>query len=172
MVREKRLIVRLSPGEHLCLAAAARASALAPSSWVRHQALRAAGSAPKPAPLPAPPLRSPAATHAHVASTCFTAAQIESLRDYAQACGLTVSQFMRQVLLGVVPVVRRSPVRAAIVAVNRAAINLDQLLRLADRGSVAAPDLQRAAAEILVEVRALRAALLKADAAASPEPAA
>lgn len=170
MVREKKLVVRLSTGELLCLAAAAKASALAPSSWVRHQALRAAGSAPAAAPLAAPPSPSPTANRSQAATVRFTAEQIERVRDHAQACGLTMSAFMNQVILGAVPAVRRSPVRAAIVAVNRAAIDLDQLLRLADHGTLVAPDLQRAAAQILVEVRALRAALLLVDAGASPEP--
>jgi hypothetical protein len=173
MNRDQRTCVCLSPDEHLRLAAAASASGMPLSAWLRYQALRAAGIAPAPpAPLPAVPPRGPAGKRSHHAGIWFTKDEFESLREHARACGQTRAGYMRQVILEVDPGARRPSVRSAIVAVNRASLLLRRLLGLAERGIVVAPDLERAVAEILVEVRSLRAALLRADAVSSSEPAA
>jgi hypothetical protein len=83
---------------------------------------------------------------------------------------LTLSGFIRQLILGFKPIARRPLVRSAIVAVNRAGANLNQLLHLAGDGIVLAPDLMHAVAAVLDEIHSLRDALLRADAAGASDP--
>ena len=100
----------------------------------------------------------------------LTPDQAKTVGEYAHACGQTLAGFISQLVLDVDPGARRRSIRAAIVAVHRASLNLRQLLNLAERGIVVAPDLQHGTAEILAEVRELLAALLRADAAWPSEP--
>jgi len=100
----------------------------------------------------------------------FTVKQFEVLDEHARACELTVAAFMREVLLGSIPVARRPIARSAIVAVNRAARELNPLVQLAYRGTLLAPDLMRVVTRLLDEIHMLRDALLTADDAASRQP--
>ena len=166
MARIKLLSVRLSAGEFLAVCIAAQRSAMAPASWVRCQALRAAEGAASPAAgFQPPPPATPPSKLTHTAATRFTAEQFEALDSYARACGLPVAAFIRQLVLGVKPMARRPEARSAIVAVNRVGNNLNQLVKLANSGVILAPDLLRVVREVLVELHALRAAFFRADAA-------
>jgi hypothetical protein len=189
--RIKLLAVRVSAGEYLRLAAAAEAAGLAPSAWVRHQALHAADLRPEPAPHFQPPpaasvasvataaasaasatAAAPPARLARTAGTRFTTEHLEALADHARACGLTRAAYIRQVVLGVTPAARRPLSHAAIVAVNRVGNNLNQLVHLAHTGVVLPPDLRRAVEEVRRTVQALRDTLLSADLADPTAPAA
>jgi hypothetical protein len=177
--RIKLLAVRVSAGEYLRLAAAAEAAGLAPSAWVRHQALHAADLRPEPVPRFQPPpaasvasaasaasasaAAAPPARLARTAGTRFTTEHLEALADHARACGLTRAAYIRQVVLGVTPAARRPLSHAAIVAVNRVGNNLNQLVHLAHTGVVLPPDLRRAVEEVRRAVQALRDTLLTAD---------
>jgi Bacterial mobilisation protein (MobC) len=173
MARIKLLSVRLSAGEFLRVCLAAEASSMAPASWIRRQALRAAEGTQEPLfELRLPALTSPPPKLTHIASTRFTEEQFEALVDYARACGLPLAGFLRQVALGVKPIARRPELRSAIVAVNRVGNNLNQLVKLAHTGVVLAPDLVRVVREVLVELHALQRALLRADAGDLGEPSA
>jgi hypothetical protein len=171
VARIKQLNVRVSAAEFVRLAAAAEALAMTPTAWVRHQALRAVDDTSRPsAPFHAPPPQSPPAKLTRTAGTRFTEAQFEALDHYARDCGLTLTAFIRKVVLGFKPLARRPPSQAAIVAVNRVGNNLNQLVHLAHSGILLSPDLMRAVAELLGKVHSLRDALLRADEADSPEP--
>jgi Bacterial mobilisation protein (MobC) len=173
MARIKLLSVRLSAGEFLEVCRAAAASSMAPASWTRHQALRAAESTLEPvAGLRLPPPASPSPNLTNIASTRFTEEQFEALVDYSRACGLPLAAFIRQVVLGVKPIARRPELRSAIVAVNRVGNNLNQLVKLAHTGVVLAPELVRVVREVLVELHALQKALLRADTGDAEEPSA
>jgi hypothetical protein len=171
MTRSKQLTVRFSTGEYLRLAAAAEALAMRPTVWVRHQAVRAAAGIGKDAsPFQAPPRHSPATKLTRGAKTNLTEEQFQAVDERARACGLTVSVFIRQLILGHRPISRRPLARSAIVAVNRASATLNQLVQLGNNGTLLTPDLMRAVARVLDEVRSLRTALLRVDAAESREP--
>lgn len=170
MPRIKHLSVRVSAGEFLRLAAAAELAAMTPTAWVRHQALRTAdGVSTPPPPFRPPPLQSPPAKLTRTAGTRFTEDQFEALEEHARACGLTVTAFIRHLVLGFNPSPRRPLVRSAIVAVNRVGNNLNQLVHLANSGIILAPDLIRAVAAVLAEIHALQDVLLRADAADSSD---
>lgn len=170
MARLKLLGVRFSAGEFLHISASAEALGLTPTAWVRHQALRAAEGKPEPsARFVAPPNASPSAKLTHTAGTRFTEEQFEALSLHANACGLTVTAFIRKVVLGVKPVARMPAARQAIVAVNRVGNNLNQLIKLANSGVVLAPDLLRVLHGVHAEFKILREALFRADAGESPE---
>ena len=144
---------------------------MTPSTWARHQTLRAADGVPEPASaLHLSPTAKPPAKLTHTAGTRFTEEQFEALDAYARSCGLPVAAFIRQLVLGVKPLARRPEIRSAIVAVNRVGNNLNQLVKLAHTGVVLAPDLLRAVGEVLTEVRAVRSAFLRADAGDTTEP--
>ena len=72
-------------------------------------------------------------------------------------------------VLGGTPIARRSEVRAAIVAVNRVGINLNQLVKLANTGVVLSPALLRELRAVRAEIDALRQAFLAALRGEPPE---
>src|ERR1700688_1214483 len=120
MAKGKNLSVRLSPGELHRIVAAADSLAMPRSAWVRQQALRAAEGASKPPPLfQAPWRRDPSAKFTRKLFARFTEEQFEALDAYARACGLTLSGFIRQLVLGCKPIARRPLARSASVAVHR-----------------------------------------------------
>jgi hypothetical protein len=169
MERGKRHYIYVPPGEFLLLAAAAEALGMTPAAWVRQQVIRAAAGTPPPlASCPPLPPESPGVKRARNAHTYLAEEQFVALQEHSRACGLTPSAFIRRVLLGLRPIARRSPVRSAIAAVHRASVTISPLVRLAGCGTVLTPDLQRAVIELLHEVRAVRAALLEADAPSAP----
>jgi|ERR1700674_294397 len=168
MARTKRLSTFLTPDEFLRLAAAAEARAMPLTVWVRHQLLRAAVEPSKlPFTLQAPPRRSPADQLARTTNTKLTEEQFEAVEERARACGMTVSCFIRQLILGHKPIARRPPIRSAIVAVNRASAKLNQLVQPPSSGTVLTTDLMRAVAGVLEEIHSLRDACLSIDAANS-----
>jgi hypothetical protein len=171
MARGENFTIRLSLGELHRIAAVADSLTMPRSAWVRHQALRAAEGAPKPPPLfQAPsPRGDPSAKLTRTLSARFTELQFEALDQHARACGMTSSCFIRHLVLGFKPIARRPLVRSAIVAVNRAGANLNELVRLASCGIVLTPDLTHAIAAALDEIHSLRDALLRADAATTPD---
>src|ERR1700687_2305003 len=130
---------------------------------------RGRGGPPPPPPSRRPPLQSPPAKLTRTAGTRFTEDQFEALEEHARACGLTVTAFIRHLVLGFNPSPRRPLVRSAIVAVNRVGNNLNQLVHLANSGIILAPDLIRAVAAVLAEIHALQDVLLRADAADSSD---
>jgi uncharacterized protein (DUF1778 family) len=171
--KAKYLSIRLSPSELRRIVAAADSLTMPGSAWVRHQALRAAEGASKP-----PPLHqafSPgdlSAKRTRTLRTRLTEQQCEALAAHARACGLTVSGFIRQLILGFKPMARRPLARSAIVAVNRVGTNLNHLVQLASSGVVLTPDLMLAVAGAMDTIHSLRDALLRADAtgaSGSPE---
>jgi len=171
MAKTKKFTICFSPGQFACIEAAAAAADRPRGVWLRDQGLRAARYVPqRPAPLPALPPRRPPAKLTRTVKTMFTVKQFEVLDEHARACELTVAAFMREVLLGSIPVARRPIARSAIVAVNRAARELNPLVQLAYRGTLLAPDLMRVVTRLLDEIHMLRDALLTADDAASRQP--
>src|SRR5579864_559806 len=171
MVRVERLGVRFSPGELRRIVAAADSSLMPRSTWVRQQALRAADGTSKPLSLfQAPSPGDPSAKLTHKLGSRVTEQQFEALDDHARACGLTLSVFIRQLLLGFKPIARRPLARSAIVAVNRVGADLNQLVRLASNGIVLTPDLMHTVTAVLDKVYSLRGALLRADAAGATDP--
>jgi hypothetical protein len=165
MARIKLLGVRFSAGEYVRIAELADALGITPTAWVRHQALCAiAGKRDLPARFQAPPAADPPTKLTRTAGTRFTEEQFEALESYACQCGLTVTAFIRKVVLGVKPIARRPLAHSAIVAVNRVGINLNQLVKLANSGVVLTPELLAVVRHVLAEVRAVRNALLRADA--------
>jgi hypothetical protein len=170
MARIKLIGVRFSAGEFVRISALADALGMTSTAWVRHQALRAAEGKPEPpARFHAPPATGCPARLTHTAGTRFTEEQFEALDAHAKACGLTVTAFIRKVVLGVKPVARIPDTRRALAAVNRVGNNLNQLVKLAHSGVVLAPpDLQRVLREVLAEVLVLREKLFRADAGEPP----
>jgi Mobilization protein NikA len=171
VARIKLLGVRFSAGEFVRLSAWADAQGLTPTAWVRHQALSAINGKPEPpARFQAPPTADSPAKLTRTAGTRFSEEQLEALAAHANACGLTVTAFIRKVILGVKPVARIPATRAAIVAVNRVGNNLNQLVRLANSGVVLAPELLGVLREVHAEFRALQVRLLRADAGDDRKP--
>lgn len=120
MARIKLLGVRFSAGEFVRISASADALGMTPTAWVRHQALCSLDGKPEPAPrFQAPPVADPPAKLTRTAGTRFSEEHFEALSAHARACGLTVTAFIRKVVLGVKPIARRPEIRSAIVAVNR-----------------------------------------------------
>jgi hypothetical protein len=141
MARIKLIGVRFSAGEFVRISALADALGMTTTAWVRHQALRAAESKPEPsARFHAPPATGSPAKLTHTAGTRFSEEQFTALDAHANACGLTVTAFIRKVVLGVKPVARIPETRRALAAVNRVGNNLNQLVKLAHSGVVLAPD--------------------------------
>ncbi len=170
MDRRSGLFIRLAPGDRALLAAAAAVSSMAPTAWIRHHALRAAGVARPPGSVQAPvPRHAPGRLELSITAR-FTSEQYEAIFEHARACGLTVSAMIRHLVLGHEPMMRQSRVRSAIAAVHRAGANLRQFLHLAGTGAPLAPDWLRAIAELRDEIQSLREALLRADAAGLPDP--
>jgi hypothetical protein len=164
MARSKSIHLIFSESEWLRVAAAAEALGMTPAGWVRQQAVRGAEGAPPPlASCPPLPPESPGVKRPRFAATHLAEEQFAALQEHSRACGLTASAFIRRVLLGFRPIARRSPVRSAIAAVNRASVTISPLVRLADSGTVLAPELRRAVTELFHEIRAVRTALLEAD---------
>jgi hypothetical protein len=171
LLRTEKLTIWLTADELGRLAAAAADLAMAPSDWIRHQALRAVPEASRlPARFQPLPAANPSARFTRRLDFCLTEEQFEALDEQARACGLTLSALIRDVLAGRKPVARHPLARSAIVAVNRASDTLSQLLQLASSGALLTPDLSSAVAGLRQEIHALRDALLAADAATSPEP--
>jgi hypothetical protein len=162
MARQKHIGVRLSDEEFLRLAAVAALASMRPAAWLRYMALRSFAVAPAPvSPPPAAP--SPPAILTRTTGTRFTAEQHDLLAERAEACGLPVAAYIRQLVLGTTPSDRRPDVRAAIVALNRLGNNLNQLTKLAHGGTLLPRDLHLAVEQVLAEVRRLRDALLEAS---------
>jgi hypothetical protein len=171
MVRTKRLTIRLSTGEFLRLAGAAEALSLRLTVWLRYQALRAVeGPSCAPSQVQGPLRQGPDEKLTRTANTKLTEKQFEALDDRARTCGLTVSGFVRQLILGHRPIARRPLARSAIVAVNRVGANLNRLVQLASSGIVLTPDLMDTVTAVLGEIHSLRDALLREDAAAASDP--
>jgi len=171
MAKSKKLYVRLSTDELRRIVAAADSLTMPRSAWIRLQALRAAEGASKPPALFQAP--SPGDASAKLTRTLrahFTEQQFEALDEHARACGLTLSGFIRQLVLGFKPIARRPLARSAIVAVNQVGSSLNQLVQLASGGIVLTPDLMHAVAAVMDELRSLRDALLRADAAGVSDP--
>jgi hypothetical protein len=171
-VRSMVLRLYLVPGELSLLAAAAEVSSMMVSSWVRHQALRAAaGISEPPGPFRPPVTRPSRGRMTHSASSHFTRDEYEAIVDHARACGLSIGGLIRRLVLGCEPIARRPVVRSAIAALHRAGTNLLQLHHLAGDGNPRTSDQMRAIAELRDEIHALRDALLRADAEGASDPA-
>ena len=162
VARTKQLNVRVTAEEFLRLAAAAGGVAMTPTAWIRHQALRAAAGLPlSPSPpFRPPPAPSPPAKLTRTAGTRFTEEQFLALAQYAHDCGLPLTAFIRQVVLGFKPRRRRPLADSAILAINRVGNNLNQLVHLAHTGTFLAPDLMRTLLEVRNQIQALSKALL------------
>jgi hypothetical protein len=171
MDKTKHLSIRLSAGEVSRITAAAESLGMTCAALVRLQALRVAGGVPELRPLfqAAPPKRRTAKL-ARKVGTAFTEEEFEALEEHARACGLAVGNLIRRLIVGLKPIARRPLAHSAIVAVNRVGATLNQLVELANQGTVLPMDLMHAVAGLLRETRALRDALLEADAARSRVP--
>jgi hypothetical protein len=171
-VRSITLRLYLVPGELSLLAAAAEVSSMAVSSWVRHQALRAAaGISEPPGPFRPPATRPSPGRLMHSACSHYTSDEYEAIVEHARACGLSIGGLIRRLVLGRKPIAHRPAVRSAIAAVHRAGTNLLPLIHLAGDGNPLTPDQMRAVTELRDEIHALRDALLRADAEGAPDPA-
>ena len=163
--RIKVLGVRVTAGEFLSIVAAAGDAGMQPVAWVRHLVHCALdGKTEIPDRFYAPPPETPPAKLTRSAGTRFSEEQFEKIDFHSRACGLPISAFIRQVVLGATPRARRPELRSAIVAVNRVGNNLNQLVRLANSGVVLSPELVGAVHDVLVELRALQKSQLRADA--------
>jgi hypothetical protein len=170
--KTKQYSVCFSATEIVRIDAAATAAGVSRSAWLRDHALRAARYVrARPAPLSASPPPRPSARFTYRRSTFLTEQQLAALDEQARACELPLATYMREVLMGGKPVAH-GPARSAIVAVNRGAKELHQLIQLASCGAPLAPDLMRTVTGLLAALHTLRDELLAADAAASnaPEP--
>lgn len=153
------------PGEWSLLAAAAEVSSMPVSSWVRHQALRAAaGISEPPGPFRPPAPRPSPGTLTHRATSYFTRDEYEAIVEHAEACGSSIGGLIRRLVLGCAPIPDQPAVRSAIAAVHRAGTNLLQLIHLAGDGNPLTSDQMRTVTELRDEIHALRDALLRADA--------
>jgi hypothetical protein len=82
-----------------------------------------------------------------------------ALAQHALDCGLPLTAFIRQVVLGFKPRRRRPLAESAILAINRVGNNLNQLVHLAHTGTVLEPDLMRTLLEVRNQIQALTKAL-------------
>src|ERR1700687_3144583 len=130
MARPPRVSPPFSAADHARLTAAAAAAGMTATAWLHRAALRhldALPPAPPPAPSPAAPASlaalspGPPAHLGRTSATRFTPDQHAAVAERAKACCLSVSAYIRVLVLGGTPVARRSEVRSAIVAVNRLA---------------------------------------------------
>ena len=171
MARTKQLSCRLSAGELSLITAAAESLGMTCAGLVRFQALRVAGGVPEPRPLfQAAPPKGPTAKLTRRVGTALTEEEFEALEEHARACGLAVGNLIRRLIVGLKPIARRPLAHSAIVDVNRVGATLNQLVELASKGTVLPQDLMHAVAGLLREIRALRDALLEADAARTRAP--
>jgi hypothetical protein len=171
--RSMTLRIYMVPGEWALLTAAAEASSMQVSSWVRHRALRAAAGISKPpGPLRPPAARPSPGRRTHSVCLRFTSDEYEAIVNDARAYGLSIGGLSRHIVLGCKPIAQRSVVLSAIAAVHRAGTSLLQLIHLAGDGNpLASDDLMRAVTELRDEIHALRDALLRADAEGASDPA-
>src|ERR1700724_2287814 len=141
LTRNVVLHLRLTASERAILISAAEVLSMPTSSWIRYHALRvAAGVSRPPGPFQAPATRHPSDRLSHAITARFTRAEHEGIVEHVRACGLTLSSLIRKQVLGYAPMVRQPSARSAI------------------------------AAELGGEIRAPRAALLRADAAGAADP--
>jgi hypothetical protein len=170
MARIKLLGVRFSAGEFVRIWTSAEAQDMTPTAWVRHQALLALEGNTEPPAWKSYPSSSGGASEklTHTAAVRLTAEQFEALAIHTRRCRLTISAFLRKVVLGIKPVARVPADHQMIVAVNRVGTNLNQLVKLANSGVILAPDLVQILHEVRAEVRAVSNALLNADCRREP----
>jgi hypothetical protein len=161
MARDRHIGVRLSEEEFIRRAAVAALSCMSPAAWLRYMALRCFAAAPTPVSPPPVAPDSPGAL-SRTTGTRFTPEQFDLIAERAEACGLSVAAYVRQLVLGATPSDRRPDTRAAVVALNRVGNNLNQLTKLAHVGTLLPRDLLRAIEQVLEEVRRLRDALAEA----------
>jgi hypothetical protein len=170
--RSMTLRIYMVPGEWALLAAAAEASSMKVSSWVRHRALRAAAGISKPpGPFRPPATRPSPGRLTHGVCSHFTSDEYEAIVNHARAYGLSIGGLIRHIVLGRKPIAHRPVVLSAIAAVHRAGTSLLQLIHPAGDGSPLTPDQMRAVTELREEIHALRDALLRADAEGASDPA-
>jgi hypothetical protein len=171
-IRSVVVSVPVAPGERALLAAAAAAAALPVSCWIRRQALGVAAGISRP-PEPVRPLaaRHPPGRLLQSVTAHFTDEEFAAIVEQARACELSVGVWTRRLVLGCEPIAHRPAVRSAIAAVHRAGGILLQLIHPAGGGAALTPDQMRAVADLRDEIRALRDALLRADAAGASDPA-
>ena len=171
MSRSRRISPRFSAVDHARLTAAAAAAGMTATAWLRRAALRhldALPPAPPPAPSPAAPASltapspGPPAHLGRTSATRFTPDQHAAVAERAKDCCLSVSAYIRVLVLGGTPIARRSEVRSAIVAVNRVGTNLNQLVKLANSGILLPPELLREIHAVRAEIATLRQAFLAA----------
>jgi hypothetical protein len=174
--RPRRISPRFTAADHARLTAAAAAAGMTATAWLRRAALRhldALPPAPPPAPSPAAPASlaplaapspspGPSAPLGRTSATRFTPDQHAAVVERARDCCLSVSAYIRVLVLGGTPLARRSEVRSAIVAVNRVGTNLNQLVKLASSGLLLPPELLRAIHALRAEIGTLRQAFLAA----------
>lgn len=170
--KDAQFSIYVSRRELARIDAAAASAGISRSTWLRHVAMRAAGHAPElPASLPPLPPGGPSARLTRkVVTTYLTDEQYAVLDEHARACQVTLAEFLRQKLLGAFPRERRSPLRSAIVAVNRARRQLQELAEPARAGAPVSPALDSAVAGLFDAIQAVREALLAADATDPREP--
>jgi hypothetical protein len=167
MARPHRISPRFDPENLARLTAAAAAVGLTATRWLHRVAMlhleptAALPQTASPAILPPLPDPSPGSLD-RPTGTRLTPDQHAAVAERAHACGLSVSAYVRLLVLGGTPVARRSEVRSAIVAVNRVGGNLNQVVKLANSGIVLAPDLLREVSAVRAEIGALREAFLAA----------
>lgn len=119
-------------------------------AWARQLLLRSANGAPKPLPLLRSALRQgPPAKLTRCIGAHLTEDQFEAVDAYARDCGLTLADFLRQLVLGFRPIARRPVARSAIVAVNRASAALNQLVQSGNSRTLLTQDLMLAVAAVL-----------------------
>jgi len=177
MSRPRRISPRFSAPDHARLIAAAAAAGMTATAWLHRAALlhlEALPPAAPPAPSPpSPPSQAtlatlaalspePPANLARTAATRFTPDQHAAVAERARDCCLSVSAYLRLLVLGGTPIARRSEVRSAIVAVNRVGTNLNQLVKLANSGILLPPELLRELHAVRAEIGTLRQAFLAA----------
>jgi hypothetical protein len=92
-----------------------------------------------------------------------SAAEAERLSEQARECGLPVAAYLRHVLRGSPPSLRRPEARAAVVALSRVGNNLNQLTRLAHGGTLLPRDLLLAVEALRAEVYRVRDEILAAQ---------
>jgi predicted DNA-binding protein len=160
--KTRQLGVRFSDEDFLRIAAAAQATQMTPTAWLRLQALRSLDGF-REIPTWKPPPATVTTKLTHTAGTRFTREQMEALRAHARACGLPPTTYIRQIILGAKPIARMPDVRLAIAAINRVGNNLNQLVHLAHSGVILTPDLVRTVLDVRAELHALQKLLLDRD---------
>ncbi|HXO41758.1 MAG TPA: plasmid mobilization relaxosome protein MobC [Thermoanaerobaculia bacterium] len=167
MARPRRISPRFSVADHARLTAAAAAAGMTVTAWLHRAALRHLDAVPPaspPSPLASLAALSPGppAHLGRTSATRFTPDQHAAVAERAKDCCLSVSAYIRVLVLGGTPIARRSEVRSAIVAVNRVGTNLNQLVKLANSGILLPPELLREIHAVRAEIGTLRQAFLAA----------